>query len=298
MIYSLSIRYREKSDLERLPVRILAHPCDRMLIQVFSGVLEEKPILALIDALKTAFPGASILGTTTAGEILDGHAFDKSIVVNFTCFSETAIRTALVCQNDNLTAAGDELADALQQPGIKAIIAFGCGIKEKRLPCSQGLLNALHARFPDTVIAGGQAGDNGKCLRTQVFTAEGITDSGFAAVSLAGDSLVAHNDYTLSWVPIGKKLTITRVEGSRVYAIDGQTPYEIYRHYLGDEIVDDLPMSAVDFPLMIERDGILMAVHAIGVNADGSFDYIHDFHPGEQFRFGYCHTGLIADGAG
>lgn len=74
-------------------------------------------------------------------------------------------------------------------------------------------------------------------------------------------------------------------------------PYEIYKHYLGQEVVDGLPLSAADFPLIIERDGMMQAIHATGVNEDGSFDFIHNFRPGEQMRFGYCHAGLLAIGA-
>ena len=40
-----------------------------------------------------------------------------------------------------------------------------------------------------------------------------------------------------------------------------------------------------------------MAIHAIGVNDDGSFEYIHSFNPGEQVQFGFCHAGLLAIGA-
>lgn len=297
MIRSQTIQYRDEVDLAGLPESILRHPRDRMLIQVFSGELEDDAILRLINRLGSVFPGAAVLGTTTAGEIVEGQSLDQSVTITFTCFSQASIRCALVTQNDDLAAAGEQLAKRLAQPAARAIIVFGCGIKDKRTIFAEPMLEALHAGIPEAIIAGGQAGDNGKGVRTLVFTTEGMTDCGFAAVSLAGEGLVARNAYTLSWVPIGKQLTITRAEGSRVFAIDGRPPYEIYSHYLGQEVADGLPLSAADFPLMIERDGVLMAIHATGVNPDGSFDYIHNFHNGEQLRFGYCHAGLLALGA-
>jgi len=297
MIRSKTIQYRNDDDLNGLPAEILNHPRDRMLIQVFSGELDDEKIRRTVDRLGSMFPGATVLGTTTAGEIAKGQSLELSVVISITCFSEATIRCALVTQNDDLAAAGEQLAAELAQPEIKAIIAFGCGIKDKRTIFSEAMLEALHARIPEAVIAGGQAGDNGRGTRTLVFTADGATDCGFAAVSIAGAGLIANNAYTLSWVPIGKKLTITHAEGSRVYAIDGQAPYDIYSHYLGQEVADGLPLAAADFPLMIERDGVLMAIHATGLNPDGSFDYIHHFHAGEQLRFGYCHAGLLALGA-
>lgn len=297
MIQSLNIQYRNPSDLDEIPAAIQSHPRDRMLIQAFTGIVDDDYIAALIAQLNRRFPGASILGTTTAGEILEGQVLEHSTVISITCFAHVTLRHSLVTQNDDLIAAGNELATGLSQPGIKAIIVFGCGIRNQRMVYSETILDTLHEHYPDAAIAGGQAADNGKGTRTLVFTSSGMTDGGFVAVSLAGESLVARNAFTLSWVPIGKKLTITRAEGSRVYAIDGRPPFDIYRHYLGQEVVDGLPLSAVDFPLMIERNGTLMAIHATGVHPDGSFDYIHEFEAGEQLRFGYCHTGLISFGA-
>jgi diguanylate cyclase (GGDEF)-like protein len=200
-------------------------------------------------------------------------------------------------QNDDLDAAGREIGARLRQPDTQAVILLGCGIRNGKTVFAEALLNAVHSEIPEALIAGGQAGDNGQGRRTLVFTGEGVTDRGVAAASLAGPDLSAFNAYTLSWVPIGKKMYITQVEGSRVYAIDGKPPYEIYCHYLGQDVADGLPLAAADFPLMLERDGVLMAIHATGVNPDGSFEYIHNFHPGEELRFGYCHAGLLALGA-
>ncbi len=294
MIRTRTIFYHDDTDLDQLSIEFLTHPRERMLIQVYSGVLDDCLIMALLNSIDQVLPGAMVLGTTTGGEIVDGKAYDQSIIINVTCFEYATVRSTLIMQNDDLASAGRQLAAALAQPNNKAVIVFGCGIQNQRTIFAAPMLDALHAGLPEAIIAGGQAGDNGLGIRTVVFNQIGITDQGFAAVSIAGINLVAHNAYTLSWVPIGKKLTITHARGSRVYTIDGKPPYDIYSHYLGQEVADNLPLSAADFPLIIERDGVQMAIHATGVNPDGSFDYIHHFHPGEQLQFGYCHAGLLA----
>lgn len=297
VIRSLSILYRNENDLAGLPQDILAHAPGKMLIQVFSGVLDDDRIERLLDQLKARFPSAAILGTTTAGEVFEGRSLDDSIVLNISCFEHSTVRSSLATQNDDLPEAGRLLGINLKQPDTKVVIAFSCGIKDKRTVLAQPLLEALRQQLPEATIAGGQAADNGRGTRTLVFTDQGITDQGVAAVSIAGADLIANNAYTLSWVPIGKTLTITRAEGARVFAIDGQTPYDIYSYYLGQEVADGLPLSAAEFSLMIERDGVLMAIHATGVNADGSVDYIQNFTTGEQLRFGHCHAGLVGLGA-
>jgi len=298
MIKSINVQYTGRDDLVAVQGDVTYYAMESVLVQVFSGELDQAVIGQLLVDLRDLFPGVAVVGTSTAGEIVDAESVENSILVNFTLFERSRVKSALVTQNNDLDRAGRELAKALKQDHTQALIVLGCGLKNKYTINGEPLLRALHDEMGDVILAGGQAGDNGKGEITYVFTEDGITEEGVAAASLAGEHLTANNTYNLSWVPIGKKLTITEAHGPHVYSIDGQTPYEIYAHYLGQEVADGLPLSAADFPLIIKRDGLDMAVHATGVNEDGSFMYIHDFLPGEQLRFGFCHAGLLALGAG
>ncbi len=294
MIKSLNIKYHRQGDLSPAIETARGYRPDQILIQVFCGVLNTGVVENLIEEIHSTFPETAIIGTSTAGEIMDGEALDEAIVVNFNFFSHTNVQATLITQNEDLDKAGKDISTSLKQDDTKALILFGCGLKEGKTINGEPLLAAIQSRMPGVVIAGAQAGDNGQGKSTFVFTAEGITRTGVAAAALSGDRLIVNNTYNLSWVPIGKKLTITHARGSRVYTIDNQSVYDLYCHYLGQEVADNLPLSAADFPLIIERDGIPMAIHATGINADGSFDYIHNFHAGEQLKFGFCHAGLLA----
>lgn len=297
MIKSLNVCYRNKDDLTAIREEASSYPPENILIQVFTGVLDQDVIRRLLMDIGEVFPQSAVIGTSTAGEIMDAGHLEQSIVVNVSLFRHTRVKSVLIDQNDDLVRAGHEIGQVLKHKDAKAVIVFGCGIKAGRFVNSEPLLAAIQSELEGVIIAGGQAGDNGMGKSTFVFTEKGITENGVAAASLAGSKLMVNNTYNLSWIPIGKKLTITRAVGPRVYSIDNQTPYEIYSHYLGQEAAENLPLSAVDFPLIIEREGVPMAIHAIDVNEDGSFNYIHNFHAGEQVRFGFCHAGLLALGA-
>ncbi|HEY9620505.1 MAG TPA: diguanylate cyclase [Crinalium sp.] len=294
MITSLNIQYSQKSDLLKVQRRFKQHPHEKILIQVFSGRITKTEIERILDDIKDVFQGVPIIGTTTAGEIVDANVEDNTVVVNFCFFDSTTVRTTFVDYCGDLWQDGKTLARDLISVPPQALILLGCGLKDGRTIDATALLSALYEEFPKTVIAGAQAGDNGHGVISYVFTENGIIEHGAVAASLSGERLSVHNSYNLSWVPIGKKLTITKAVGSRVYSIDNRSPLELYNHYLGPEVVEGLPLAAADFPLVIERDGIPMAVHARGVNDDGSFDYIHSFHSGEQVQFGFCHAGLLA----
>ncbi|MEM7593259.1 MAG: diguanylate cyclase [Cyanobacteria bacterium P01_A01_bin.83] len=294
MITSLNVLYCQQSDLFEIKQRFSNHPPEKTLIQVFSGWVQKNEIERLLHELKEVFPDTPIVGTTTAGEIIDSKVTENTVVVNFSFFDSTTIQTTIVGQSDELWSMGKIIARDLAPSDPTAIIMFGCSLKEGRTIDASQILNALYEELPQTVIAGAQAGDNGNAVMSYVFTEDGIVEYGAAAASLSGTNLNVQNSYNLSWVPIGKKLTITKASGSRVYSIDQRSPLELYQHYLGQEVVNGLPLTAADFPLIMERDGITMALHAIGVNDDGSFDYIHSFAPGEEVQFGFCHSGLLS----
>ncbi|MEL7075827.1 MAG: diguanylate cyclase [Cyanobacteria bacterium J06648_1] len=297
MITSLNVLYSQKSDLFPLKQQFEAHPPQQCLIQVFSGLVQQAEIAQILKDLKDVFPLTPIIGTTTAGEISDGAITDEAVVINFSFFESTTVKSSLVAKYDDLWLAGKTLAGDLASSKPKAVILFGCSIKDKDKIDATPILAALSESLPEAIIAGGQAGDNGRGIVSYVFNEHGIVSHGAVAASLSGETLSVNNSYNLSWIPIGKKLKITKVTGRRVYTIDDYTPLDLYNHYLGSEVVAGLPLSAADFPLIIKREGIPMAIHPLGVNDDGSFNYMYSFEEGEQVQFGFCHSGLLRTGA-
>ena len=297
MIETHSISYQTQEELLILRRRLQQFNPESCLIQVFSGVVQVARIERLLLELQQVFPGAAVLGASTCGEIHNREVLNGEILVSVCQFSHSRVKTAMVDDFSDLPAAGRQLASELDLPERRAMILFGCGMLAGRIVNAEPLLDSLAEQLPGIIICGGQAGNESEDTDTLVFTEAGVSQHGIAAAMLCGERLDVKTSYNLSWVPIGRKLTITQASGPRVYQIDHQDPKSLYSHYLGEEVAAALPLAAVDFPFLFERDGITMAAHAVGVNADDSFDYIHSFQVGEQVRFGFCHAGLLALGA-
>lgn len=292
---NINIRYDGQDDLKQVKKQLPPANPYRLLIQVFCGIPDEGTISDLISDITEIFPGAPIIGTTTAGEIMDGESLDQTTIISFSLFDKTRVRTALVVQNDDLYQAGVDLGAAITQPEMKAAIVFGCGIKNGGAINGEPLLAGVQNTCPDVMVAGAQAGDNGQAQNTFVFTQEGITDRGAAAASLGGPDLVATNRFNLSWVPLGRKMKITSADGTRIHTIDERPAKEIYKHYLGETVGERLPASAAEFPLVVERNGMELARHANQVLPDGSLEFMAPFYTGEAVRFAFCHSGLVAE---
>lgn len=297
MIISKNIKYTSTGQLIKSLSNLEPVAPDKCLIQIFSGIIDPVVIESILEVIRTTLPKTPVIGVTTAGEIMDGSSLSESIIINVTLFEKTTVKSKLITENDDLVSVGQDIAHALKTENTKSLIVLGCGLKNGHTINATDMMTSIQENMPGIPVSGAQAGENGKIGITYAFTEDGITSTGVAAASLNSDFLEVVRTYNLSWIPIGKKMTITKAEGSRVYEIDHMPPYEIYEYYLGKEVADGLPLSAADFPLIIDRDGMRQAIHATGVNEDGSFNFIHDFTVGEQMRFGYCHVGLLALGA-
>lgn len=297
MITSLNIQYRSIDDLIASKEKITDYSPENILIQVFSGVLKECVIKQLLSDIREVFPGVSVIGASTAGEIMDGEYLEQSILVNITFFKHTKVRSALISQNDDLELAGQKTGAAIDQKDVKAVIVFGSGTKDGKFINVREFLTSLRSKIPNGIIAGAQASENFERNATFVFTEKGITKNGFAAASLSGENLRVNNAYNSSLVPIGKKMIVTKVKGNRLYTIDERTVRDIYSHYLGDDMSIDIQQLSMDFPLVIERGGLFITNIATEVHDDGSFTYMEKMHAGEKLRFGFCHIGLLSSGA-
>lgn len=294
---SIPFSYSCREDLLAARKKIQITDPERLLIQVFSGIPREEYIAELLDEIKTVFPGSPVLGATTAGEIMAGEVHDQSTVISLTQFEKTDITCTLVDQNDDLYKAGEELIGTGVGPNTRVVLLLGCGIKNAGAINGEPLLAAFNDLCPEVVVAGGQAGDNAQVDKTFVFTENGYTVQGAAMAALSGDELQVTTDYNLSWVPLGREMIITGAEGCCVKTIDDRPAKEVYSRYLGENVSERLPASAADFPLVVERSGVMMARHANNVQPDGGLDFMAPFHNGERVRFAYCHSGLVADAA-
>jgi len=288
--------YNNDNDLKSIRAEFKDYSPENMLIQVFCGTTDMETVSRLRSLLSELFPGCAVIGASSAGEILGTNILERSIVLSFTAFEKTRVASALISQNDDLQAGGTQMGNALHDKDPNAVIVFGCSLKDKHYVNATPFLQALKQELDNVVIAGGMAcGYDELASRVFVFTEQGLTEHGFAAVALSGSNLCVNSGHNLSWTPIGKKMTITHATEQRLYSIDGKSVKEIYQQYLGIDAQSSLYLMNY-FPLMIERGGMDVTNPVWSVNSDGSFNVLKQFYTGEKVRFSYCDAGLQEQG--
>lgn len=216
---------------------------DNILIQVFTGIINSKFIENVISEILSILPKAEIIGATTDGEIVGKEIIDDSIIISVTIFDKTKVKSKLLNSKNNEYQLGVTIAKELIGNDTKVIILFSGGIVTNSFDILKGI-QSINSSIP---ICGGKAGDNGRLKETFVFTKEGISKNGAAAVSLTGKQLNVITEYSFGWSTIGKLMTVTKAENDRVYTIDDVKTVDIYRKYLGDEVAKGLPTSASEF---------------------------------------------------
>jgi signal transduction histidine kinase len=259
-----------------------------ILVQIFTGIANEKFIYAIVGEIKSILPQAHIIGSTTAGEILNGAISSQKTVISFSTFEHTKIKSVMINDIENDFELGQSLARALLTENTKAMIIFGTLTIN-----GSDMLAGVESIGNHFIVAGGHGGNNGYFKEACVFCADELTYTGVVGISLNSNILQVFNEHSLCWKGIGKVMTITRADKSRVYTIDGSKTRDIYEKYLGTEVVKKLPGSVTEFPLLFTRDGVQVARCPNAIYDDGSVEFIGSLEEGTKVVFSYGNMDML-----
>jgi len=258
------------------------------LVQLFSSK-EKIEVEQIASVVCAALPNAVVIGSSTAGEIVFGEVYEQQTVVSISLFEKSRVHAHYVVNEDSYTL-GIELSKKVFTRDAKCVITFLDGLQHNGDEYLQGLESL---NFKKTLIAGGMAGDLLRFEQTYTIYGERVFSGGAVCVTLEGEDLEIYEDYNLGWRAVGPTFTVTRSEGSRVYEINHRPVKEVYAEVLGETAVENMPASTIEFPLLYEDNGILIARSMLSVNSDGSILYGGNLDEGEEVRFGLGSRTLV-----
>ena len=262
---------------------------EKTLIQVFSGFVQESEIRQIQSIITRKNPQIQFIGTTTAGEIFQGKALEKTITVSIIGFEHTQVQEAYFSGEDDFKL-GTEIGAKLIKDNTKAMILFVEGLYTN----GNDIVDGISSLNNSITLAGGLAGEDGRLENTYVFDQNGVYEKGCVCIALHSDILNVYTDYQLNWQAIGKTMTITKAHKNRLYEIDGIPVHQVYTKYLGEEVGQNLPFSAVEFPLLkIEDDGLEICRTFTHQFEDGSLLTVGNLEVGDKVRFSFGNIDLI-----
>lgn len=214
----------------------------------------ETPGIDLARALSDAFPGAMVIGCSSAGEISNDGVDTGSAVVTAIRFERPGLAMARepIADMSDSELAGERLGRQLAGGHPHTVIVFGQGVELN----GSALIRGLRSSLGDSVtIVGGLAGDAGRFVRTFVIAGAEAPTHEIVGVAFKDAGLRVTTGTFGGWKPFGALRRITRADGNVLHELDGEPALNVYRRYLGEH-ARGLPGSALLFPFsMVDADG-------------------------------------------
>jgi hypothetical protein len=206
-----------------------------------------------LKELAVAYPGATVAGCSTAGEIHDASVRDDSLSVAVVEFTATRLRSAAspCAFGDRSELAGRELAEALAAPDLAAVLVLSDGLNVNGSDLVRGLSGRLG---PDVPITGGLAGDGDRFDDTWVLVDDEPASGWISAIGFYGPAVRYGHGSQGGWDIFGPERMVTRSEGNVLFELDGKPALELYKQYLG-ELAQGLPATGLLFPLAVREPG-------------------------------------------
>ena len=211
-----------------------------VLFHIYSGNLNKKSILNIMNQLRYSFPDAKIVGTESGGEIKDGKMMTIGTLISCIVFDTTDIEVVIY---DDL-AGNERKIGTLLKTDIDARLSEDIKAVELLLPGA--LMDTLHMyeeleKCDQSVcIFGGYAGNHDADLDNAFVFVDGeIKDNAVIAVMYKGKDFHVNTSKSAGWQKLGVPFKITKADGNILHEINETPAAEIYKRYLNID-TDDL----------------------------------------------------------
>lgn len=272
--------------------RTYFRPNDHLFIQLFCGNTDKAILTEILHFLKKTFPKCVIIGASTAGEIKSGRIKTGTIQISF-CQLEKSRAKAYYFETVNFES-GQKAAATILEEDTKVCIALAHPFGEDD---SEDFVEGFNTLRADMPLSGGNAADDFFFQSAFIIYEEQIFSQGIVLLTLSGKRLHVNTNYSLAWTQVGKELCVTNVDKGTIYEIDHQPIQEVYQHYLGKDVIQNLPSSAMEFPFVKISDDVDVCRSLISANQDGSLTFAGHFEEGEKVRFAIGNIEAIIDRA-
>lgn len=258
------------------------------LALLFLSVKQDRQ--AVHDALDKK--GIAIFGATTAGEFIDGEIGEGSIVAMLLAMDKSLFTVWFKeIGEENI----ESLARQLGRDGKNAFAKPAFLVSYSGLYTDgEAIVNGIEqGTGSNTVIFGGQAGDDLLFKDTFVFTNGNASGKAILALVIDNEKMALEGHATGGWKPVGTVHTITRSRGKIVYTIDDEPAIDVVMKFLGvatqtsGEVNEAVMKMGSYLPILLNRnDGDLVTRTSMFANVqEGSLTFSGNVPEGSKFRF-------------
>ncbi len=252
-----------------------------------------------VKSLKKKYPEATIIGCSTAGEIMGDQVLDDTIVLTAVQFEKTKIKSINVDLISNALDSyktGASISAQLKGDDLRHIFVLSDGLIVNGAELVKGLQSTVEK---DVSITGGLAGDGTNFENTFVVHDGEINSNKIVALGLYGKDLKIGFGSKGGWDSFGIERLVTNSKDNVLYELDGKPALELYKSFLGDK-AKDLPGSGLLFPLSMRNEDnqtpVVRTILAIDEEKQ-SLTFAGNIPEGAYVRLMKANIDRIIDGA-
>lgn len=269
-----------KRDLDHLMI----DPHTAKHLQIIGNNAGKDTFTTIIETAKEALPNVRIIGGNSDGGVVNGMLTDDKPVVVLRTFQHSSIETAMLSSKPKKSLESRLEAILSSIPTDANLLMVLCS----NLKVSSGLLlSSIRNKLPHVPVIGGVCSDGVQFHPSLVVTNESLEEEGVAFCWFKGKELDVETYIGAAWQKIGAPFTITSATGRILKEINGEKPISIIERYLGKTFINRLPESSLEFPFIVPRSGLSVALFVIKVRKDGSLLLNRGVIKGEEIRFAF-----------
>ncbi len=249
-------------------------------------------------SLRERWPGATLVGGSTSGEICGARVLDDTLVATAVEFEQSQVRAAQVdiAEAASSFEVGQRLADQLLAPDLVHLFVLSDGLKVN----GSDLVAGVSERLPASVaVTGGLCGDGARFERTHACLNDFSVTENVVGIGFYGSALRVGYGSLGGWDPFGPERRVTRSEGNVLYELDGAPALDLYEKYLGEH-ASSLPASGLLFPLTVRKErqdnGVVRTILAIN-RETRSLTFAGDVPTGYYARLMRANFDRLLEGA-
>ena len=257
----------------------------RVLFQIYSEGSDLSLLEEAVSAVKENFPEASYAGATSIGNIISGRLSEPGVSVTATVMEDES--TSVEVLQIPLAEFPGRIVSALcsKDPEIKAVQFF---LTLAGLTGNTFCGDMSDAPESVSIFGCGAFSPDMSSGNSLVFSNKGgISAADVVFVIYRGEDFHVEASYISGWKPLGRKFKITKVEGNRLYELDGIPAYDSYYKYLQIKNDENFLSNTLEFPFLYEHNGIEMLRAPVSCNSDGSVNLSADMETGSTCTISY-----------
>jgi hypothetical protein len=288
-----SIHGKTVADIQEALNQAIAGGFKPTLAIIFMSIKHDRnAICKLMDS-----KNIDVFGATSCGEFIDGLQTEGEIAMLLLDLSKEHYKILfedIRGRNLGETASGlvSAVSNQFSNPTL-ILCSTGMTVEGEYFDGETFIKNINKGIDQDRIYFGGMAGDDWTFSGSYLFTHQGETDFGMAALVFDADKVSLNGMAITGWKPMGISRRVTKSKGNMLYTIDDKPAVEMYYKYLGqaeklgDENFDMFKDLSIHYPFIIKRESGETALRSpLGIDdTEGALKMDTGMPEGTEFWF-------------